>query len=55
MTGAMEYLDKVKGRAKEMYALSDQGLWEDLHPDLQAFWIAAADEEIKNEQEGRRA
>jgi hypothetical protein len=43
----MAYLDRVTERAKELYALSDQGAWEELHPSLQAMWINAADNELR--------
>lgn len=46
---AMAYLEEVKARAKELYALSDQGEWEELHPSLQAFWISYAGRELKGE------
>lgn len=53
MTEAMTFLDQVAARAKEMYAISDQGRWEDLHPDLQAMWINAAGEELREKGEDR--
>lgn len=51
---ATAYLKKVEDRARELYALSDQGPWEALAPWMQQSWIGAADEEIKAENDGRR-
>lgn len=49
MTDAMEFVKKVEARAKELYASSDQGRWEDLDPILQAFWINSAGDELRKE------
>lgn len=47
MADVMEYLSRVTARAKEMYALSDQGEWDDLPTWMQAMWISHADEELR--------
>lgn len=39
---AMDFLERVIARARELYALSDQGEWDDLEPWMQASWINAA-------------
>jgi hypothetical protein len=44
---AMAFLEQVEERAKELYAMSDQGEWEDLSPALQAMWINAAGRELR--------
>lgn len=50
MSDAMEFLKRVEERAKELYALSDQGAWDDLHPSLQAYWIDYAGRELRGEE-----
>lgn len=47
MTDAIQYLKQVEERAKELYAMSDQGPWAQLHPDFQKMWINMADEELR--------
>ena len=47
---ATEFLAQVEKRAKELYALSDQGEWDDLDQTLQAFWINAAGRELRGEE-----
>lgn len=46
---AMEFLARVEARAKELYALSDQGDWDDLPEWMQASWINAAGRELRGE------
>lgn len=46
---ATEFLQQVEERAKELYALSNQGRWEDLDPSLQEHWINAAGRELRGE------
>ena len=43
---AMAYLQRVADRAKELYALSDQGPWEALPEWMQASWIEAAKRDL---------
>jgi hypothetical protein len=47
MADAMEFLEKVEKRAKELYALSDQGRWEDLGEFEKRAWINAAGAELR--------
>lgn len=49
----MEFLAKVEARAKELYALSDQGEWDDLPRWMQASWINAAREDLAERGEDR--
>lgn len=44
---AMDYLERVKARAIELYEMSDQGRWDDLEPQFQQMWINAADRELR--------
>ncbi len=46
------HLKKVENLAKEMYAASDQGAWEDLPAYLQRFWIDHAGRELNAEESG---
>lgn len=43
----MEFLERVKARAIELYNMSDQGDWDDLEPVFQNMWINAAREELE--------
>jgi hypothetical protein len=45
----MAFLKRVEERAKELYALSDQGAWEDLGQWEQSMWINAAQRELRGE------
>lgn len=47
---AVAYLQLVEDRARELYALSDQGPWEALPPALKQAWINAADKELRPER-----
>lgn len=49
---AQDFLKRVEARAKELYALSNQGAWRDLHPALQKQWIRAADRELRGGKDG---
>lgn len=49
MESAMDFLKRVEERAKELYALSDQGPWEALPEWMQASWIEAAKRDLKGE------
>lgn len=44
---AMDFLKRVEARAKELYALSNQGTWTDLDTPLQEVWINSARRELE--------
>ena len=48
----LDYLERVKVRAKELYAMSDQGEWDDLEVWIQERWINAADKDLKESGKG---
>lgn len=47
---AMDFLARVEARAKELYAVSDQGRWEDLPEWMQKQWINSAGRELRGEE-----
>lgn len=50
MESPEDFLARVEARAKELYALSDQGEWDDLEPWMQESWINAAGRELRGEE-----
>jgi hypothetical protein len=48
--GATDFLARVEARAKELYALSNQGDWDDLAPWMKESWINAAGRELRGEE-----
>jgi hypothetical protein len=48
---ATEFLARVEARAKELYALSDQGEWDDLPEWMQRQWINAAGRELRGKED----
>lgn len=44
---AMDFLERVKARAKELYAASNQGDWDAPPAWVQRQWINAAGEELR--------
>lgn len=49
MEAATEFLKRVEARAKELYAISNQGEWDDLPAWMQESWINAAGRELRGE------
>lgn len=47
---AEDFLERVAARAKELYAMSDQGDWDDLGEWEQSMWINAAGRELRGEE-----
>jgi hypothetical protein len=46
---AEDFLARVEARAKELYAISNQGEWEDLGEFEQCQWINAAGAELRGD------
>lgn len=44
---AIAFLARVEARAKELYAASRQGPWNELAEPLQRMWIDAAADELR--------
>lgn len=47
---ALDFLARVEAKAKELYAASRQGPWDELAEPLQRMWIDAAGDELRKEE-----